>query len=95
MAERVFGAIPGYEIGSNFLNSKELSEVGLHRPTQAGISGSSTEGADSIVLSGGYEDDEDFGKEIIYTGHGGQDSVTKEQVRDQELRAQGHAVHYN
>ena len=58
MAERVFGAIPGYEIGSNFLNRKELSEAGLHRPPQAGISGSSTEGADSIVLSGGYEDDD-------------------------------------
>ena len=92
MAERVFGAIPGYEIGSNFLNRKELSEVGLHRPTQAGISGSSTEGADSIVLSGGYEDDEDFGKEIIYTGHGGQDPVTKEQVRDQELTRQNLAL---
>jgi len=27
----------------------------------AGISGSEREGADSIVLSGGYEDDQDFG----------------------------------
>ncbi len=37
----------------------------------AGISGSESEGADSIVLSGGYEDDEDLGDEIVYAGHGG------------------------
>jgi hypothetical protein len=30
-------------------------------------------GADSIVLSGVYEDDIDLGDEIIHTGHGGKD----------------------
>jgi putative restriction endonuclease len=39
----------------------------------AGIAGSVSEGADSIVLSGGYEDDEDRGEEIVYTGHDGKD----------------------
>jgi SAD/SRA domain-containing protein/HNH endonuclease len=39
----------------------------------AGIAGSESEGADSIVLSGGYEDDEDLGEEIVYAGHGGRD----------------------
>jgi hypothetical protein len=43
------------------------------------------EGADSIVLSGGYEDDEDHGDEIVYTGHGGKDQKTGKQVRDQKL----------
>ena len=90
--ERIFGSIPGYEIGSDFQDRKELSDTGVHSPLQAGISGSSTEGADSIVLSGGYEDDEDFGKEIIYTGHGGQDPVTKEHVEDQELSKQNKAL---
>ena len=35
------------------------------------------------MLSGGYEDDTDYGGEIIYTGHGGRDNVTGRQVRDQ------------
>ena len=33
-----------------------------------GIGGTKAEGADSIVVNGGYEDDEDYGDEIIYTG---------------------------
>jgi len=56
----------------------------VHTQTQAGISGSQLEGADSIVVSGGYEDDQDFGDEIIYTGHGGRDSSGK-QIADQTL----------
>lgn len=58
---RVFGPIPGISEGHIFPTRKELSEAGVHRPLQAGISGSGTEGADSIVMSGGYEDDEDYG----------------------------------
>ena len=53
---------------------------------QAGISGAAAEGADSIVVSGGYEDDEDYGDEIIYTGHGGNDPNTGRQVADQQLK---------
>jgi putative restriction endonuclease len=71
MSGRVFGELPGYPEGSRFGTRAELSEAGLYRPRVAGISGSEKEGADSIVLSGGYEDDEDRGDEIVYTGHGG------------------------
>lgn len=69
MAERIFGHIPGYPEGSLFENRAELSESKVHVPSQAGISGSQTEGAESIVLSGGYEDDTDEGDVILYTGH--------------------------
>jgi putative restriction endonuclease len=82
---RRFGEIPGVPVGTTFPDRKSLSEAGVHRPTQAGISGSGSEGADSIVLSGGYEDDEDYGDVIIYTGHGGKDQATGRQVADQEL----------
>jgi len=41
------------------------------------------EGAESIVLSGGYEDDADYGDVLIYTGHGGRDPNTGQQVHDQ------------
>jgi hypothetical protein len=35
--------------------------------------GRATDGCYSIVLSGGYEDDEDNGDEFVYTGAGGRD----------------------
>ncbi|KAG6856132.1 hypothetical protein H0H87_007191 [Tephrocybe sp. NHM501043] len=48
----------------------KLSEVGLHNKTVAGISGSVTLGAFSVVLSGGYADDDDQGDFVVYTGTG-------------------------
>lgn len=42
-----------------------LGFIGHSRPV--------SRGADSIVVSGGYPDDADYGDEIIYTGHGGRD----------------------
>lgn len=83
MPERVFGHIPGYTEGSLFESRAELRESGVHVPLQAGISGNRTEGAESIVLSGGYEDDADHGDVIVYTGHGGRDSRTGQQTHDQ------------
>jgi putative restriction endonuclease len=59
---------------------------------QHGISGAAAEGADSIVVSGGYEDDEDYGDLIIYTGAGGRDSATGRQIADQEFAAQNLAL---
>jgi putative restriction endonuclease len=82
---RHFGAIPGLIVGAIFDSRRQLSAAGVHRPTMAGISGVPHEGADSIVLSGGYEDDEDLGDVIIYTGHGGNDPESKRQVADLPL----------
>ena len=85
MAKRIFGHIPGVPIGMVFPDRRALSRSGVHRPLQAGISGNKTEGADSIVVSGGYRDDEDHGDRIIYTGQGGNDPSTKRQVANQDL----------
>lgn len=63
----------------------------MHAPLQAGISGTRAEGAESIVVSGGYVDDEDFGDYLIYTGHGGRDQTTGRQVSDQSPDAPGNA----
>lgn len=84
---RAFGPIPGIPEGAAYATRQDASEAGVHRPTMAGISGTESEGADSIVVSGGYEDDEDYGDVIIYTGHGGNDPGTKRQVADQEFAA--------
>lgn len=85
MAEQIFGHIPGYSVGSVFVSRAELSQAGVHRPTRAGIAGSAEDGADSLVLSGGYEDDEDWGDEILYTGQGGRDLDSGSQIRHQAL----------
>ncbi|WP_201981499.1 YDG/SRA domain-containing protein [Hymenobacter rubidus] len=81
----VFGPIDGIAPGHEFANRLELWSAGVHRQTQAGISARQDRGAESIVLSGGYEDDEDLGAVIIYTGRGGRSTETAQQVADQTL----------
>lgn len=36
-------------------------------------------------MSGGYEDDEDYGDVIIYTGHGGNDIGSRRQIANQQM----------
>ena len=87
MKKRLFGNIPNVIEGQHFNTRLELSHSLVHRPPRAGISGSQTEGADSIILSGGYEDDKDFGDVILYAGHGGRDRKSKKQTADQNLNS--------
>jgi putative restriction endonuclease len=82
---RTFGSISAVPPGAIFNSRRELADAGVHRPLQAGISGSGAEGADSIVVSGGYEDDADYGDVVVYTGHGGNDPGSGKQVADQIL----------
>lgn len=55
----------------------------------AGIHGRETEGAYSIVFSGTYAEDQDFGEEFFYSGCGGgvtdPHKLISGQVRDQTL----------
>jgi putative restriction endonuclease len=71
--------------GTDFASRADLAKAGIHRQHQAGIAWTLAERAYSIVLSGGYEDDEDRGSVIIYTGEGGRDSNTGAQIADQQL----------
>lgn len=95
MVKRIFGHVAGHPEGSLFENRAELHATGVHRHLQAGISGSQTEGAESIVLSGGYEDDQDLGNLIIYTGYGGSDPETGKQTRDQPFTRWNRALAYS
>lgn len=98
---RFYGDIAAFPVGSEWRNRVELAASYVHRPNQAGICGGE-DGAESIVVSGGYIDDEDRGSEIIYTGQGGNDPTTKRQIADQQLtrgnaglvrsQLEGHAV---
>jgi putative restriction endonuclease len=101
MPERVYGEIAGFPPGSRFVNRRDLTSSRVHRPPQEGIWGGK-DGAESIVVSGGYIDDEDYGHTLIYTGRGGRDADSGKQVADQELthgnaglarsRVEGHPV---
>ncbi|XP_062108974.1 histone-lysine N-methyltransferase family member SUVH9-like [Humulus lupulus] len=83
--KRIVGSIPGVYVGDLFFFRMELCVVGLHGQVQAGIdyvpASQSSNGepiATSVIISGGYEDDEDAGDVVIYTGHGGQDKFNKQ-----------------
>jgi putative restriction endonuclease len=90
--DRFFGEVPGVPPGTVFTSRQALHDAGVHVPVEAGISGGETEGADSIVISGGYADDEDYGDYIIYTGHGGRDRGSSEIVRDQSFASGNKAL---
>lgn len=79
----IFGEIEGIKEGYHFNNRRDMMPTSFHRNWAAGIDGNSNEGTAAIVLSGGYEDDLDFGEEIVYTGAGGNDSNTGKQIKDQ------------
>ncbi|WP_433435096.1 caspase, EACC1-associated type [Nonomuraea sp. CA-141351] len=76
-----------------FGSRRELHDAGIHRPLQAGICGTAERGgAESIVVSGGYKDDRDYGSVIIYTGHGGRDPNSGKQITDQSPKHSGNAA---
>ncbi|KAF3835243.1 hypothetical protein F7725_027801 [Dissostichus mawsoni] len=94
-----YGPIPGVPVGSLWKFRVQVSESGVHRPHVAGIHGRSNDGAFSLVLAGGYEDDVDDGNEFTYTGSGGRDlsgnKRTAEQSCDQTLTHMNRALALN
>ncbi|MCL7028112.1 hypothetical protein MKW94_006286 [Papaver nudicaule] len=85
--EKQFGALPGIEVGQQFLARCEMVALGLlHGHWINGIDYMSTSYAEkekykgytfplavSIVISGQYEDDVDNADDVVYTGQGGND----------------------
>ncbi|XP_044302810.1 E3 ubiquitin-protein ligase UHRF2 isoform X2 [Varanus komodoensis] len=68
-----YGPIPGVPVGASWKFRVQVSEAGVHRPHVGGIHGRSNDGAYSLVLAGGFEDEVDRGDEFTYTGSGGRD----------------------
>uniref|UniRef100_A0A2K6FCP5 E3 ubiquitin-protein ligase UHRF n=1 Tax=Propithecus coquereli TaxID=379532 RepID=A0A2K6FCP5_PROCO len=94
-----YGPIPGIPVGTMWRFRVQVSESGVHRPHVAGIHGRSNDGAYSLVLAGGYEDDVDNGNSFTYTGSGGRDlsgnKRTAEQSCDQKLTNTNRALALN
>ncbi|KAG0452890.1 hypothetical protein HPP92_025554 [Vanilla planifolia] len=90
--KRIIGSIPGIFVGDIYFFRMELCVIGLHGQVQAGIdyvpgsrSSSGEPIATSIIVSGGYEDDDDSGDVLIYTGHGGRDRNLHKMCTSQKL----------
>ncbi|XP_010250512.1 PREDICTED: E3 ubiquitin-protein ligase ORTHRUS 2-like [Nelumbo nucifera] len=80
----------GVLVGETWEDRMECRQWGAHLPHVAGIAGQADYGAQSVALSGGYEDDEDHGEWFLYTGSGGRDlsgnkRTNKEQSFDQKF----------
>lgn len=58
----------GVLVGETWEDRMECRQWGAHFTHVAGIAGQSEYGAQSVALSGGYEDDEDHGEWFLYTG---------------------------
>ncbi|XP_020580805.1 E3 ubiquitin-protein ligase ORTHRUS 2-like [Phalaenopsis equestris] len=76
----------GVMVGEYWEDRLECRQWGVHLPHVSGIAGQSGYGAQSVALSGGYEDDEDHGEWFLYTGSGGRDlSGNKRTSKDQSF----------
>ncbi|KAL8106487.1 E3 ubiquitin-protein ligase ORTHRUS 2-like [Apium graveolens] len=87
----------GVLVGETWVDRLECRQWGAHLPHVAGISGQSYYGAQSVALSGGYEDDEDHGEWFLYTGSGGRDlsgnkRTNKTQSFDQKFEKQNESL---
>ncbi|KAI0361652.1 hypothetical protein OH77DRAFT_1508535 [Trametes cingulata] len=69
---KTYGAIPGIPVGTWWETRQACSVDAVHAPWVAGIS-AGPQGAYSVALSGGYEDDVDLGEAFTFTGSGGRD----------------------
>ncbi|EOY22658.1 PREDICTED: E3 ubiquitin-protein ligase ORTHRUS 2 isoform X1 [Theobroma cacao] len=82
----------GVLVGDTWADRLECRQWGAHFPPIKGIAGQQDHGAQSVILSGGYEDDEDHGEWFLYTGSGGRDlsgnkRTNKDQSFDQEFKS--------
>lgn len=87
----IFGAVPSIKVGQVFDSRRALHDANVHRGLMDGIA---PQGA-SIVLSGGYIDDEDAGDVIIYTGEGGRDPDSGRQISDQTFTGGNYNLAHN
>ncbi|XP_052205944.1 E3 ubiquitin-protein ligase ORTHRUS 2-like [Diospyros lotus] len=87
----------GVLVGETWEDRMECRQWGAHLPHVAGIAGQADYGAQSVALSGGYEDDEDHGEWFLYTGSGGRDlsgnkRTNKNQSFDQKFEKMNEAL---
>lgn len=90
--ERRHGHPPGVLPGQLFSGRAELWMAGAHAQYFRGIEARGGAPAYAIVLSGEYEDDDDHGDFLWYTGEGGRASGGQGQGTDQSFASPGNAA---
>jgi SAD/SRA domain len=68
---KIFGHQPRVPIGRWYPGRRGFHDALVHRGLVNGIFGDEEEGAYSVSVSGGYEDDIDEGYKFVFTGEGG------------------------
>ncbi|KAL3839231.1 hypothetical protein ACJIZ3_023822 [Penstemon smallii] len=74
----------GVLVGETWKDRMECRQWGPHFPHVAGIFGQSEHGAQSVALSGGYEDDEDHGEWFLYTRSGERDLSRNKRINKKQ-----------
>ncbi|KAL1823266.1 hypothetical protein ACET3Z_010044 [Daucus carota] len=90
----------GVLVGESWDLRMDCRQWGIHYPHVSGIAGQAKYGAQSVVLSGGYEDDEDHGEWFLYTGSGGRDlsgnkRTNKDQSSDQKFESYNESLRFS
>ena len=92
----VYIYVPRVFVGDDFEFRTKKYVVGLHRQMQGAIAWVEDLGekvACSVVILGGYRDDDDYGETIKYTCQGGNDyKCNKRLLEDQKLKKGNKAV---
>ncbi|KAI9772274.1 MAG: hypothetical protein M1840_001023 [Geoglossum simile] len=70
-SSKIFGHQPRVPIGRWYSGRRGFHDALVHRGLVNGIFGDEEEGAYSVSVSGGYEDDVDEGYKFVFTGEGG------------------------
>jgi hypothetical protein len=89
---RQHGHPPGIKPGDAFSGRGELWLTGAHQQYFRGIDSAGKTPAYAIVLSGEYEDDDDHGDYLHYTGEGGRAEGGVRQAKDQSFDSHGNAA---
>jgi len=89
---RTFGHPPGIKPGDAFTGRGELWLTAAHTQYFRGIDALKDKPAYAIVLSGEYEDDDDHGDYLHYTGEGGRVDGGVYQAKDQTFESSGNAA---
>ncbi|MFC1861660.1 YDG/SRA domain-containing protein [Chloroflexota bacterium] len=87
----MIGHILGVQVGQAFPDRRALHDANVHRGLMHDIAPQGT----SIILSGGYIDDQDEGEMIIYTGEGGRDPNSGRQISDQSFTGRNYDLAHN
>jgi hypothetical protein len=89
---RQHGHPPGIKPGDAFTGRGELWLTAAHQQYFRGIDSAGKAPAYAIVLSGEYEDDDDHGDYLHYTGEGGRAEGGVRQAKDQTFDSPGNAA---